>query len=85
MTADLADLMSRYCDGDADAFRALYADVAPRLLDYLATSAHPTLACEMLQLTFLRLHRSRRGYVRGCDPVPWMFAIARSVVVSRRG
>ena len=33
--ADPKDLMQRYCDGDANAFRELYALVAPRLLGYL--------------------------------------------------
>jgi hypothetical protein len=33
--ADPRELMARYQDGDATAFRELYAQVAPRLLGYL--------------------------------------------------
>ena len=37
--AEAKDLMTRYCDGDAGAFRELYALVAPRLLGYLLKMA----------------------------------------------
>jgi RNA polymerase sigma-70 factor, ECF subfamily len=70
-------LMERYCDGDADAFRALYAVVAPRLLGYLLHMARDrAIAEDLLQQTFLKVHRARAAYVRGADPVPWLFAIA---------
>jgi RNA polymerase sigma-70 factor (ECF subfamily) len=77
MAADLADLMRRYCDGDADAFRELHAAVAPRLLGYLVRMAPDRAAAEdLVQVTFLKLHRSRAAYIRGADPLPWLFAIA---------
>jgi len=31
---------------------------------------------DLVQQTFLKVHRARSAYVRGADPVPWMFAIA---------
>ena len=75
MTA--ADLMTRYCDGDADAFRALHREIAPRLLGYLMGMARSrALAEDVLQQTFLKVHRARGAYVRGADPVPWIYAIA---------
>ncbi|MBP8811824.1 MAG: RNA polymerase sigma factor [Kofleriaceae bacterium] len=75
MTA--AELMTRYCDGDASAFRALYAEVAPRLLAYLTAMARSRAVAEdVLQDTFAKVHRARGAYIRGADPVPWMFAIA---------
>lgn len=75
MTA--AELMSSYCDGDASAFRALYAEVAPRLLAYLTAMARSRAVAEdVLQETFAKVHRARGSYVRGADPVPWMYAIA---------
>ena len=37
--ADPRELMERYVDGDARAFRELYALVAPRLLGYLMKMA----------------------------------------------
>jgi len=73
-----ADLMSRYCEGDAGAFRELHARVAPRLVAYLRRMTGERSAAEdLVQLTFLKVHRARTAYVRGADPVPWMFAIAR--------
>src|SRR5438552_9477308 len=75
--ADARDLMARYCDGDAHAFRELYAQVAPRLLGYLIKMARVRAVAEdLLQQTFLKVHRARASYVRGADPVPWIYAIA---------
>jgi RNA polymerase sigma-70 factor (ECF subfamily) len=73
----LADLMGRYCDGDRDAFRALYAALAPRLLGYLiGLTGERATAEDLLQQTFLKLHEARPAYVRGADPVPWIYTIA---------
>ena len=74
---DARELMARYCDGDAGAFRELYAALAPRLLGYLLKMTHQrALADDLLQQTFLKVHRARAAYVRGADPVPWIYAIA---------
>jgi RNA polymerase sigma factor (sigma-70 family) len=71
------ELMGRYCDGDADAFRQLYALVSPRILTYLLRmSSDRSLAEDLLQLTFLKVHRARMAYVREADPMPWIYAIA---------
>ncbi len=70
-------LMQKYCDGDANAFRQLYALVAPRVLGYLLRMVRErATADDLVQLTFLKVHRARGAYVRGADPVPWIFAIA---------
>src|SRR5215468_9003874 len=75
--ADARELMQRYCDGDASAFRELYALVAPRVYGYLVKMARQrALADDLLQQTFLKVHRARAAYVRGADPIPWIFAIA---------
>jgi RNA polymerase sigma-70 factor (ECF subfamily) len=75
--ADPRELMQRYQDGDARAFRELYALVAPRLLGYLVKMAHSrAVADDLLQQTFLKIHRARAAYVRDADPLPWMYAIA---------
>ena len=80
--ADPRDLMQRYQEGDAAAFRELYALVAPRLLGYLVKMARDrSLADDLLQLTFLKVHRARAAYVRGADPVPWMYAIAHRTFI----
>src|SRR5690242_12307880 len=75
--ADPRDLMQRYQDGDASAFRELYALVAPRLLGYLLKMARSRAVAEdLLQQTFMKVHRARAAYVRGADPGPWIYSIA---------
>lgn len=69
--------MARYQDGDAGAFRELYAQVAPRLLGYLVKMARSrAVADDLLQQTFLKVHRARAAYIRGSDPLPWIYSIA---------
>ncbi len=80
--ADPVELMVKYCDGDASAFRELYALVAPRLLGYLVKMARDRAVAEdLLQHTFLKLHRARAAYVRGADPLPWLYAIAHRTFI----
>jgi len=77
MPVDATDRMQRYCDGDASAFRALHALLAAKLLAYLTHMARDrALAEDLLQHTFLKVHRARGAYVHGADPVPWIYAIA---------
>jgi RNA polymerase sigma-70 factor (ECF subfamily) len=74
--------MAKYCDGDAHAFRELYALVAPRLLGYLMKMAKSrALADDLLQQTFLKVHRARAAYIRGADPVPWIYSIAHRTFI----
>jgi len=80
--AEARELMQRYCDGDAGAFRELYALVAPRLLGYLLKMTRErALADDLLQQTFLKVHRARAAYVRGADPLPWIYAIAHRTFI----
>ncbi len=75
--ADAKDLMARYCDGDASAFRELYALVSPRLYGYLVKMARQrSLADDLLQQTFMKVHNARHAYIRGADPMPWIYSIA---------
>ncbi len=75
--ADVAGLMARYCDGDSRAFRALYQEIAPRLQCYLLGMARdPVVAAELVQKTFLTMHHARAAYIRGADPVPWIYSFA---------
>ena len=77
MPADPRDLMTRYCDGDVGAFRELHALVSPKLFGYLLHMARDrAIAEDLLQLTLLKVHRARAAYVRGADPLPWIYAIA---------
>lgn len=83
----LGEIMSRYCDGDSAAFRDLHAQLAPRLRRYLCRLARDRQVAEdLLQMTFLKVHRARGTYVRGADPVPWIWAIAhRTFLDEARG
>lgn len=80
--ADPKVLMQQYQDGDAGAFRELYTLVAPRLLGYLLKMARSrALAEDLLQQTFLKVHRARGAYVRGADPLPWIYSIAHRTFI----
>ncbi len=69
--------MQRYQAGDADAFRQLYALVAPKMLGYLGKlTKSRASADDLLQHTFLKIHRARGAYVAGADPLPWFYSIA---------
>jgi RNA polymerase sigma-70 factor (ECF subfamily) len=77
-----AELMQRYCEGNMAAFRELYAATAPRLLGYLRSlTRDDATAEEILQETFMKLHGARSLYVRGMDPVPWLYAIAHRTCI----
>jgi RNA polymerase sigma-70 factor (ECF subfamily) len=73
-----ADVMARYCAGDVTAFQKLYGLLAPRILAYLRglLMGDQAAAEDMLQLTFLKVHEARDTYVRGANPIPWIYTIA---------
>jgi RNA polymerase sigma-70 factor (ECF subfamily) len=74
--------MGRYCDGDTSAFRRLYAMTAPRLLGYLISLVRNRDAAEeILQQSFIKLHHARAAYVRGADPIPWLYTIAHRTCI----
>ena len=72
-----AAAMERYCRGEAAAFHELYALLAPRILAYLRGLLGDRAAAEdALQLTFLKVHEARATYLRGANPIPWIYTIA---------
>jgi RNA polymerase sigma-70 factor (ECF subfamily) len=72
--------MDRYACGDAQAFATLHQALHPRLLAYLTRmSGSPVLADDLLQETFLRMHRARSTFAAGGAVIPWAYAIARNV------
>ncbi len=74
---EAAEVMARYCRGDAAAFQRLYGLLAPRILAYLTGLLGDKAAAEdMLQLTFLKVHEARGSYVLGANPIPWIYTIA---------
>lgn len=72
--------MGRYADGDSAAFRELHQKLAPRLRSFLLRlSASPSVADDLVQETFFRMHRARGTFAEGAAVVPWSYAIARNV------
>src|SRR5262245_16402823 len=76
--------MERYAAGDDASFEALYDALAGRLYAYLRRHVPDPHACDdLLQETFLRMHKARGTFVTGAAVLPWAFAIARRLVVDR--
>ncbi len=76
----LIDLMMAYQAGEVGAFEELYQLLKPRLYQYLIVrTLDRTWAEELLQETFLQIHRSRRTYLPRRPVSPWAFAISRHV------
>ena len=77
--------MAGYLAGRLDAFDGLYGSIAPRIRSYLLGQCRDGgLADDLVQETFLQLHRSRRTYEAGRPVTPWVFAIARHVYLMHR-
>jgi RNA polymerase sigma-70 factor (ECF subfamily) len=79
--------MERYADGDDQAFGAVFAVVAPRLLRYLRRlTGSDENARDLLQETLLRLHQARGAFREGSAVLPWSYTIARNVFLdAQRG
>jgi len=74
---EAAEVMTRYCAGEPAAFHRLYALLAPRILAYLCgLIGEKATAEDLLQQTFLKVHEARSAYVRGANPIPWIYTIA---------
>jgi RNA polymerase sigma-70 factor (ECF subfamily) len=73
-------LMERYQEVDQAAVRTLIERLSPVLLRfYRYQGARPDQAEDLVQDTWLRIHRVRHSY-RSSEPLlPWVFAIARRV------
>jgi RNA polymerase sigma-70 factor (ECF subfamily) len=82
---ELCACMEGYLDGDIDAFDGLYAALSGRVRGYLMGLCRDAArADDLLQDTFLQIHRSRRTYEPGRPVTPWVFAIARHVYLMHR-
>jgi RNA polymerase sigma-70 factor, ECF subfamily len=72
--------MDRYACGDPQGFPVLHRELYPRLVAYLTRlSGSTVVADDLVQETFLRVHRARATFSRGAAVVPWVYAIARNV------
>ncbi len=75
------EAMSRYAQGDATAFDAVYEGVAPRLESYLRRHVRGTTRVEdIVQQTFLQMHAARGTFNVGAEVFPWALAIARRLM-----
>jgi RNA polymerase sigma-70 factor (ECF subfamily) len=73
-------LMLAYAQGDARAFEALFDLLAPRLRAFfLRMFRESATADDLLQVTFLKMHRARTGFAPGRGVRPWAYAIAGRV------
>jgi len=71
------ELMAAYCAGDAQAFRALFDRYAPRLLRVMQRQVRSESdARDLVQQTFLQLHRARHDFRQDSNLRPWLFTIA---------
>jgi RNA polymerase sigma-70 factor (ECF subfamily) len=79
-SSNLDTLMARYQAGDFAAVTALVEYVGPKLHRFfMAQSASRSDADDLLQETWLRIHRVRHTYRPGEPVLPWFYAIARRV------
>src|SRR5262245_26737542 len=80
--SELDQAMDRYAQGDDGAFRIVFDQLRPRLFAFLRRlSGSIGTADDLLQETFLRIHRARGSFGRGARAVPWAYAIARNVAI----
>jgi RNA polymerase sigma-70 factor (ECF subfamily) len=78
----LEQLMVRYQQADEMATRMLIEQLSPQLYRFFAAQlGHADDAGDMLQDTWLRIHRVRHTYRPGEPLLPWVYAIARRVRV----
>jgi RNA polymerase sigma-70 factor (ECF subfamily) len=82
---ELRALMVGYQRGSLEAFQEIYAQLAcgvRRYLLHLAGGAE--IADDLLQETFLQMHRSRAAYNPVYAVKPWVFGLARNVFLMYR-
>jgi RNA polymerase sigma-70 factor, ECF subfamily len=81
----LRALMIRYQGGSLEGFQEIYAQLAPGVRRYLLHLAGGSeIADDLLQETFLQMHRSRTAYNPKYAVRPWVFGLARNVFLMNR-
>ncbi len=77
--------MQTYVEGNAFAFEEIYRRVSRSLFAYLLrlTRDRPR-AEDLLQVTFVKVHRARSSYLVGAPLMPWILAIARRTFLDER-
>ncbi len=75
--------MDRYAaTGDPAAWKELYRLLEPRLRAFLVRRTRDAAwVDDLVQQTFLQMHRARGHFARGAEVTPWSFAIARRLLI----
>jgi RNA polymerase sigma-70 factor (ECF subfamily) len=74
--------MDRYSAGDDAAFADVYDFLAPRLLSSLSRRTRDRVRAEdLLQRTFMHIHRARGTFIPGSDVLRWAYAISRRLTI----
>src|SRR5205085_867081 len=74
------ELMSAYVAGDSRAFERLFARLAPRVHRFFLRSLRDSaVADDLLQVTFMKVHRAREQFDKTLKVGPWLFAVAARV------
>jgi RNA polymerase sigma-70 factor (ECF subfamily) len=72
--------MAAYVAGDARAFEQLFARLAPRVHGFFLRSLRDSaVADDLLQVTFMKVHRAREQYRTDLRVAPWIFTVAARV------
>src|SRR5947207_13984363 len=72
--------MAAYAAGEARAFGQLFARLAPRVHGFFLRSFRDSsVADDLLQVTFMKVHRAREQYRQDLRVAPWIFTVAARV------
>lgn len=83
--ARLVELMIAYQRGQLAAFEQLYEMLADDVSRYFARRhAQRSALADLVQETFLEVHRARRTYTPPLPVRPWIFGIARNISARSR-
>jgi RNA polymerase sigma-70 factor (ECF subfamily) len=74
------ELMAAYIAGEEQAFDELFRRYAPALLRALSRTVSPADAGDIVQQTFLQLHRCRNDFKPGLGVRPWIYTIAYNLL-----
>jgi len=75
-----ADLVTRVCQGDSDAFRLIFERYSRPVISFIFDMVNDRgLAEELTQETFVRAYRSIRTMRKDTKLSTWLFGIARNV------
>jgi RNA polymerase sigma factor (sigma-70 family) len=75
-------LMRAYQLGESRAFETLYHRYSPKVYGYVrGRMRDPGAADDVFQAVFMKLHQSRNLYDTRCAFAPWLFTIARTVLI----